>query len=79
MPEVEGSSPFISTKEIKGLQAIDCNPFRCVPGMAQNLWGVSPLPALIAGTASQEQGRRREAGSEGSWRQKSDSTDRNRI
>ena len=44
-----------------------------------NLRGESPLRALMVGIASQEQGRRREAGFEGSWRQKSDSTNRNRI
>jgi len=44
-----------------------------------NLRGESPLQALMVGIASQEQGRRREAGSGGSWRQKSDSTHRNRI
>ena len=44
-----------------------------------NLRGESPPRALMVGIASQEQGRSREAGSEGSWRQKSDSTKRNRI
>jgi len=43
------------------------------------LRGESPLRALMVGIASQEQGRRREAGSKGSWRQKPDSTNRNRI
>ena len=43
------------------------------------LGGESPLRAVMAGTASLSKGVRREAESEGSVRQNSDSTNRNRI
>jgi hypothetical protein len=43
------------------------------------LGGESPLRAVMTGTASRSKGVRREAGSEGSVRQNSDSTSRNRI
>ena len=43
------------------------------------LGGESPLRAVMTGTASRSKGVRREAESEGSVRQSSDSTNRNRI
>jgi hypothetical protein len=44
-----------------------------------NLGGASPLRAVMTGTASRSKGVRREAESEGSVRQNSDLTNRNRI
>jgi hypothetical protein len=46
---------------------------------AVNLGGVSPLRAVMTGTASRSKGIRREAESEGSAKQNSDPTNRNRI
>ena len=43
------------------------------------LGGASPLRAVMTGTASRSKGVRREAESEGSVRQNSDPTNRNRI
>ncbi len=48
-------------------------------GHGVDLGGENPLRAVVTGTASRRQGRRRETGSEGSQRQNSDSTNRNRI
>jgi hypothetical protein len=44
-----------------------------------NLGGTSPLRAVMTGTASRSKGVRREAESEGSVKQNSDPTNRNRI
>jgi hypothetical protein len=44
-----------------------------------NLGGASPLRAVMTGTASRSKGVRREAESEGSVKQNSDLTNRNRI
>ena len=67
-----------STRNLKGLRR-DAESFFCAPDMARITWGASPLGAVVSGTRSQRQGRRREARSEGSRRQKSDVTNRNRI
>jgi hypothetical protein len=45
----------------------------------RRLGGGSPLRTLVTGTVSCTQGRRREAGSEGSCKQSSGPTNRNRI
>ncbi len=54
-------------------------PFSLCARHGAELGGESPLRAVMIGTVSQGQGRRREAGSEGSRRQNPDLTNRNRI
>jgi hypothetical protein len=51
----------------------------CAPGMARCLWSVSLLRAVVNGTASRRQLLHCEVWWEGSRRQRSDSTNRNRI
>ncbi len=53
--------------------------FFSVPGMVLSSWGFSPLQAVMSGTASLWQLRYREVSWEGSRRQMSDWTNRNRI
>src|SRR6266481_3070467 len=50
-----------------------------VPSMLEQLGGASPLSSLMERRISEAQGRRREAGSEGSVEQNRDPMDKNRI
>src|SRR5437899_11905005 len=55
-----------------------CRPSR-LPSMLEQLGGASPLSSLMERRISEAQGRRREAGSEGSVEQSRDPMDKNRI
>jgi hypothetical protein len=54
-------------------------PYPIAPGMARFLGGESPLLAVATGRVSRRQGRRGDAGSEGSRRRTAVPTNRNRI
>ena len=63
----------MGTRRMKVLRVL------CLPGNVLSLGDASSLRAVVDGTARLGQGVRREAESEGSRRQNSDSTNRNRI
>ncbi len=64
-----GQKAFSDFQKKKDLPQFMQQVFDCAPGMARQLWGASPLWAVMCGTTSRRQLRHREESWEGSPRQ----------